>query len=86
MFNPNDNYKNVLYGMSLKELNALVHDVRTQVGLGLMSGKEAHDKINIIATVIMVKDMEERDFRRGENEENDLISSEFEDYNSEENF
>lgn len=41
--------------LTIDALKAKVKDIRTQVQLGLMNSKEAHDLINKIAAVIMQK-------------------------------
>ncbi len=45
--------------LSVNALKNLVIDIRAQVSAGLMSNKEAHDRINKISAVIMMKEIDE---------------------------
>ena len=53
-----DSYMKTLFDLSIEALKSLVVDIRAQVSAGLMSHKEAHDKVNCISAVLMSKEME----------------------------
>jgi hypothetical protein len=53
-----DSYIKTLLEMSTDSLKALVIDVRAQVSAGLMTSKEAHEKVNCISAVLMTKEVE----------------------------
>ncbi len=55
-----DVYTRTLFELSIDALKSMVVDVRAEVSAGLMSNKEAHDKINCISAVLMTKEMEEK--------------------------
>lgn len=54
-----DDYKRQLNSLSVSALASLAVDVRAQSLAGLMSSKEAHDRINVISIVLMRKQLEE---------------------------
>ena len=60
-----DTYMAQLYPMTISALRALVIDIRAEVSAGLMSRKDAHDKINCISVVLMMKEMDERETTHG---------------------
>jgi hypothetical protein len=63
--------------LSISALKSLAQDIRIQVGLGLFSNKEAHDRINVISVVLMQKEMAkiEEDIAAS-----DLTNEEYDDY------
>ncbi len=54
-----DNFFGILEELSIDGLMNLAKDLRAQVGAGLLSNKEAHDKINAISIVVMKKQLKE---------------------------
>jgi hypothetical protein len=50
-----------LKDLTIPALKSLASDLRAQVDIGLLSRKDAHDRINVIAAVIMKKEMERID-------------------------
>ena len=50
---------NSLNSMSINSLLTMASDIRAQADIGLMSGKEAHEQINNISSVVMKKQLEE---------------------------
>lgn len=55
-----DVFTNTLFELSIDALKSMVVDVRAEVSAGLMSSKEAHDRINCISAVLMSKELEEK--------------------------
>lgn len=53
-----ENYLKQLSFLSIDALRALVEDTRIQVNVGLMSNKEAHDRINVLTIAILTKEIE----------------------------
>jgi uncharacterized protein with von Willebrand factor type A (vWA) domain len=53
-----ENLSNELFKLTPEALKSLVKDARAQVDAGLMSRKEAHDRINCISAVLMTKEVE----------------------------
>jgi hypothetical protein len=53
-----ENLTRELFKLSPDALKLLVRDARAQVDAGLMSRKEAHDRINCISAVLMTKEVE----------------------------
>ena len=49
-------YKMTLFEMSLERLKSLPLMIRAEVDAGLMTSKEAHDRINQITVVILVRE------------------------------
>jgi hypothetical protein len=54
-------YKMMLFEMNIEALKKLTIDIRAQVNAGLMTHKEGHDRLNLVAIVMMTKEMEQRD-------------------------
>lgn len=54
-----DNFLSILDGLSIDGLMNMAKDLRAQVGAGLLSNQEAHDKINAISIVVMKKQLKE---------------------------
>ena len=57
MFN-RDLYIKELSNLTIDALKALVINIRAEVNSGLLSSKEAHDRINAISVVLMTKEIE----------------------------
>lgn len=53
-----EKYTQELFKLSIEALQSLVQDTRIQVSIGLMSRTEAHDRTNMLAAVIMTKQIE----------------------------
>jgi len=51
-----ETYKMTLFEMSLERLKSLPLIIRAEVDAGLMTSKEAHDKINQITVAILVRE------------------------------
>lgn len=56
-----DDVTQELFKFSHDALMSMVSDTREQVNAGLMSSKEAHDRINAISAVIMAKQVGEEE-------------------------
>jgi hypothetical protein len=60
VFRNPDNARGVLSLMSNEALKSLAIDLKSQVNAGLMSDREAHEKINIISGIIMTREFAEK--------------------------
>jgi hypothetical protein len=52
-----EDYLKTLFSMSIDSLRSLARDTRAQAQIGLLSSKEAHDRINSISAVILSKEV-----------------------------
>lgn len=50
-------YADTLQELSIDALKTIPVELRAQVNAGLMSHQEAHDKINVVSAVLMVKEL-----------------------------
>lgn len=53
-----ESFTKELFNLSVSSLKSMVLDIRAQVQIGLMTSKDAHDRINCIAAVIMTKELD----------------------------
>jgi hypothetical protein len=56
-----DEYTKKIFHLSIDALKSLVVDIRSQVSIGLINHKEAHDQLNCVSAVLMTKQLEQRE-------------------------